>query len=671
MKKNILNTLLVGACLLTVTSCDLNDWNDGLDGFEGDKTPVDVQTIEYTLSDADYANIAANKTNIALAGEEHAGALKAVGTKHFFTEEITPQQYVPAYFKDTKFPYFTLDEGSAVKLTYNMATEMPEIISRIEAASTFELDETDYQQVWESEEKYVNSFTPSKKAESFMNSILKNRYDDAVEGAIAYVTYNQSEQEPVFGGAGEPDVPAFEMSSVLGSLTLNSEVKITGVVAAACARGFIVADNAGAVLVYFGAEYDQSLYKIGDQVKITGIVGAYNKGFQLNGTEATITVEGNMEYSYPEPFNFTGAELDKAVARTEDASCIFGQFTGTVKAGNFINVIVDGAETAQGSIYQATAEQKAMFEALNGKTALVKGYFMSISGGRYANFVPVSVKEQGTVGASLKAVAMPEIPMNEMNDVYEFDGNNWKQVNHSTTLDKADYDEMGQKFGNLSKPELYLPNYLKKTFPYAQKDHSFFVVYKYYANKETSIRCDKYVYDGAEWAQDLGIVEETAQFVNKKNVWVYDPSVVITLPSKSDIAKKYYQACVDWVAANVKDGKNYINAKYGNNEYYCGTNAYQGNIDIRPEKAVEQYPEGYEGMSDDEILALMKKRFETEVMPGALAMLHPDAAPVEGIDVIFTINFETYFGTGRGNETIKFKVVAPATFEFVECTWNK
>lgn len=671
MKKNIFNTLLIGACLLTVTSCDLNDWNNGLDGFEGDKAPVDVQSIEYTLTEADYANIAANKTNIALAGEEHINALKAVGTKHFFTEEITAKQYVPAYLKDTKFPYFTLDEGSAIKLTYNLATDMPEIITRIEAASSFEIEETDYQQVWDSTEKYVNCFTPSKKAETYMNSILKNRYDDAVKGAIAYVTYNQSEQEPVFGGAGDAEVPAYEMSSVLGSLTLNAEVNVTGVIAAVCARGFVVADNAGAVLVYFGSEYDQTLYKIGDQVKITGIVGAYNKGFQLKGTEATISVEGSMEYTYPTPFNFTAEELDKAVARTEDAAGIYGQFTGTVKADKFINVIVEGAQASQGSIYQATEEQKAAFAALNEQVATITGYFLSVSGGKYANFVPVSVKAANTVTANIKAVAMPEIPMTQMNNVYEFDGNNWKQVRFSTTLDKADYDEMGQKYGSLSKPELYIPNYLNKTFPYAQEGHNFYVVYKFYSNEKTTIRCDKYVYENAEWTQDLGIIEEKAQFVNKKNVWVYDPSVVITLASRTDLSKKYYQTCVDWIGANVQDGKKYINAKYGNNEYYCGTNAYQGNIDIRPSKAVEQYPEGYAGMSDDEIVALMKKRFETEVMPGALSVLHPDAAPVEGIDVIFTINFETYDGNGKNPETIKFKVVAPAKFEFVECTWNK
>ena len=44
-------------------------------------------------------------------------------------------------------------------------------------------------------------------------------------------------------------------------------------------------------------------------------------------------------------------------------------------------------------------------------------------------------------------------------------------------------------------------------------------------------------------------------------------------------------------------------------------------------------------MSDDEIVALEKKRFMNEVMPGALSKLHPDAVPVEGIEVTYTVNF--------------------------------
>ena len=53
MKKNILKSLFVGLSLLAFASCDLNSWNNDLDGFIGDPAAKDVKTIEYTLTDAE------------------------------------------------------------------------------------------------------------------------------------------------------------------------------------------------------------------------------------------------------------------------------------------------------------------------------------------------------------------------------------------------------------------------------------------------------------------------------------------------------------------------------------------------------------------------------------------------------------------------------------------
>ena len=109
-------------------------------------------------------------------------------------------------------------------------------------------------------------------------------------------------------------------------------------------------------------------------------------------------------------------------------------------------------------------------------------------------------------------------------------------------------------------------------------------------------------------------------------------------------------------------------SSYGNNEYYSGTSAYQGNVDLRPAKARDQYPAGYEGKSDDEIQKLMMDRFTQEVLPGALSALHPDAEPVEGIDVIYTVNFAVYTGS-TATYTVNYKVIGKGKFEFIECNW--
>ncbi len=74
-------------------------------------------------------------------------------------------------------------------------------------------------------------------------------------------------------------------------------------------------------------------------------------------------------------------------------------------------------------------------------------------------------------------------------------------------------------------------------------------------------------------------------------------------------------------------------------------------------------------MTDEEVVALEKQRFETEVLPAALAILHPDAVPVSGLEVLFTINFYYYDGTTKP-ATIIYEVTGPAQFTFKSCTWN-
>ena len=64
----------------------------------------------------------------------------------------------------------------------------------------------------------------------------------------------------------------------------------------------------------------------------------------------------------------------------------------------------------------------------------------------------------------------------------------------------------------------------------------------------------------------------------------------------------------------------------------------------------------------------MKTRFCKEVLPGALSTLHPDAVPVAGLDVIYSITFGVYDGA-NSTETVRSKVVGQGQFEFLDCTW--
>lgn len=678
MKKYIFNTLLLGGCAIAFTGCNDNSWNDHLDGFDGNQAITDVQSIDYTLTAADYSVIAGLTDNKALAGDTYSTALAAVGTQHYFNDEISARDYAPAFLASTSFPYFSLSDGSAVNLTYKTAMSLPEEIKAMAAAQEYVVSNADYQSVWGSDTDYTASFTPSHTPASALPSILKKAYPDAKSGDYAIVNYENSSIDPVFNQSGSTEPEEFILSNVIANVELDKTYKISGVVTAISANGFILTDESGSIFVFIGNTFDASQYKIGTQIVANAVIGAYNTGFQVVGSSSTFTIAGEQTYTYPTPEIFSASDLEAFVKRTENATAIYGQITGKVIiSGSNINIDL-GSSNAMGGIYYATEEIKS--QLVDGNQATVTGYFIAVAGSRYCNFVATKVE---SASASDRRGRMPQrvvaVPSTNENAVYYYNGSSWAPAANTSILNNSDYSLMGQKYNNLETPEIYLPTYLKKTFPYAQVDDSQFVVYKYYDGSGTSYRCDQYTYNGTEWLLNDGVVEETARFVRTGGKWMYDPNVIINLPAgkSQPMSTLVFQACVDWVYENIDrplgstsitSGIGYV-TKYGNNEYYSGTSAYQGNVDLRPSAAVGQYAAGYAGMSDEEIVDLMKKRFCEEVMPGALGSLYPNATPVDGLTVIYTVNFAAYDGTSTKTYTATFEVVGLHEFKFIECDW--
>ena len=674
MKQYIVKTLLAGAAVLALAACDDNSWNeDYLDGFT---TPdnTDVQTVEYTLTADDYKSIASNKTNQALAGDNLAAALAAVGTSGKFSRDITPEEYLPAFLSSTSFPYFALSNGSAVKVTYNVATDEPEELARMNAAASTTLTDDDYKTIYGSDENYANALSPSNGLNN-IPAILKAKYPDAEQGDYVVVNYNWSITDPVFGTV-VPDEPVtgFEMTSALDGIATGDVVTVRGYITGLCTRGYIVTDKSGSILNYIPSGFDPSAYPIGSQIEVTAPVSAYNKGWQLDGAniESETVTPATEAYTYPAPTVLDGAALDQVITRTDNELAQYVQFTGIVAVnGNNINIQVAGAETAQGSAYFALDGIKA--DLTDGAQVTVRGYVIAIAGTRYVN----TVVNEVVAGAAAAPRHVAAVASEGRTALYYFNGSNWSQPANATALSGAQCQEIaGYTTLTAAQADANLPIFLKVNFPYATEGTQRYVVYDEY---KTGYVARLYIFNGTEWAQNNNTETTTLQFVRNNGQWKADPSVVIVLPSgrNQELSMLYFQTCTDWVYENIDvplgstsitSGLGYVTS-FGNNEYYSGTSAYQGNVDLRADKAAAQYPDGYAGMTDAEIQALMKQRFETEVMPAALAIIHPDAMPMDGVQVTYTITFGTYDGA-NATETIRYEVTAPGTFTFLDCTWN-
>lgn len=679
MKHNIKSLLMAGGVALALASCSENSWNDlYLDGFEGGYNPTEVQSVNYTLTASDYARLADNRFNKALASRQGVSdALAAVKTQQYLNAEIPAEEYIPNLLKDSLFKYFALSDGSAINLTYREAGALPEIMKSLNGATEYIVSDEDYQNVYGSSDDYTAAFSPSHSAANNIPKILASAIDDAKEGQYVVVNYNNSDTDPVFGETPTPPTTEFTMSSVLtDDLQTGDDITVNGVVTAVCTVGIILSDNAGSILVY-GNGFPYSDYKVGDQVIANGTLGYYKNCLQINYSDNLQKV-GSQSYSYPQPVNLTPDMLLAAGQNNSPVLAVYGTMTGKVVIdGNYYNVYFGDRTDVRGSIYNATPEIKSLIS--DGVTYTMYGYFTQTStSGTYTNcnFVVtgVSKAESAPRRAHTRSVAVPSV---NQNAVYVFNGSKWEPADDDImVLNPQDYAEMGLTYGNFSgtQAQEYLPTYLKRCMPYAQADTERYVVYKYYANSVTTFACSLWSYNGSEWIDAIsqdGVQTVTNQFVRRDGKWALDPSIELTLPAgrNQPLSTWFFQACVDWVLANVPDGADYVTS-YGNNDYYTGASAYQGNIDLRPGSARNQNPTAYDGMTDDEIVALEKERFEKEVCPAVLGQLYPNLAPVGDFEPTVTIHFYTYNGASTSPAVIVCKAVAKGKFEFVSCDWN-
>ncbi|MBQ2958583.1 MAG: hypothetical protein IJE06_02795 [Alistipes sp.] len=402
MKNIIIRLCSVVAVALMGLGCQTDYFNDNyLPGYDNNGDITNVRELDITLTEDDYAAIAKNSANKAIAeaqGEEAVAALAAIGKSHFFASQEDAATYIPAWLAAG---YPTLDNGSLALITYTSALDVPADVVAMNAATEYTLTEDDYKAIWGSEEDYAAALTP--KTVNKLKNVLPIA-DDAREGEYVVVTYNYSAEEPVKEepetpvDPGQPEEPKY--TSVLGSAVLDDAVEIKGYVSAVSTQGPIITDATGSILLYKGTDL-----AIGDEVSVSGTISAYNKGFQIAASTATVEKTGTTTVTYPTPIELDGPAMEALLtSRTDNDYAQFVKFTGTPSVGNYINIIMEGTEAAQGSIYGATDEVKAMFT--DGEEATIYGYFCSISSGKYINVVVVSVDEAPAIGGGSE----PEAP---------------------------------------------------------------------------------------------------------------------------------------------------------------------------------------------------------------------------------------------------------------------
>ena len=460
------------ASALILASCENFYIDQNLGG--SDYNPTDVRTIDYTLTDADYASIVSNKDNVALALAECPvdtltgaitdsaayNAFLQIATDLAFNKQAPADLYVPA-FLTAKFPQ--LSKGSLFNITYKNCEGAPEYLTTFASTTKYTLSTADYETIWGEGKGGIYYLTPATMMG--LTSVLPA---EAEEGAILAVVYDYKDTEPSFGGGNSDDAPKgfFDGTAESRGFYTTSEA------IAAVDAGNIVKDDSikvgGIISRWFKKSSKFDTYHSVSFFVMDPVTGQEHE-FEFYNCY-TLNKDSFETFEYTDEMN--AICIDRAGREFHLGDTVVGAGKYTIYNGTH-ELNTNCYLTEWRPVAAASAAPKKAAAAANGKKTVLYQY----TEGKWKAYK----NDAATV------VALPE-------DVYSAVGYNYL----------------------LAKNKNVLTTFLAQEYPYAQAGKAYTVVYV--ATSEGAYNAIEFVYDGATFVENLGISLATTTF-SLSDVW--------------------------------------------------------------------------------------------------------------------------------------------------------
>ena len=176
------------------------------------------------------------------------------------------------------------------------------------------------------------------------------------------------------------------ISTVLEATDLSDRFLVKGTVVAVSQVSFLVQDETGLILAYYGNEFPQDL-EVGDVVYLRGYAYDYS-GIRQIGKNVGYTKTGEkVDVSYPEPITLDASSFDELLDSTEIK---FVKLTATLHvSGNYYNLAVEGSSNNGSIVYPTDAN----LSLADGATVSLTGYYLYTSGSetKYISFIATSL----------------------------------------------------------------------------------------------------------------------------------------------------------------------------------------------------------------------------------------------------------------------------------------
>ena len=174
----------------------------------------------------------------------------------------------------------------------------------------------------------------------------------------------------------------------INTVTVNNSYYVKGIVAAKHDKGFVLADDTGAIYVH---DYGNCNAAIGDYASIKGVVSSYNGALQFTYSSST-HVYNKLEDTTDKPKLASAIDLTSSIA---DSFKTVGESVSLNKLYKWTTTVgtLNGYKTFNVSGSTTTIEaQYTTFDVKEGTTYEVEGYFTGYdTSHNYANFIFTSV----------------------------------------------------------------------------------------------------------------------------------------------------------------------------------------------------------------------------------------------------------------------------------------
>lgn len=605
--KTLKNIFAVLLSLVILYSCNpLEDTYAELD-LEEEQSGKDAGvTITYTLTADDYGTLA----GIIEMGGTAADTINAefVEDNEAFSTDIPAKDYLEVYVND-QYPQF--NQGAAVQISYNFFNaDIPDYDAYLDGLE-YEVRNVDYNTLDGGFPAPYEAFPGNIEPSTVLPDILSSSVQDPSDGDIYFVEFNVAEETTV------PDPDA------LFKIVESEDVS-----------GFTVVD------ITFGEDEYQDLVdyiqeSLGDDwIDSFGTLDFfYGSNSFFGNFDARVDEDNNGSSNNRKNWiadnNLDDDIFEGSTTYTEDSTRVEARILeGVLK---YLSLTYPTASVDDNTVYNVTYDV----------------FYGDMGNG----FVTLTYNNQFIPSGDFDVI---ELTTETQGVYYTYDGG-WEPTEGVIYLNASDYDAMGDpgrfnNFSSSSAPGDYIPEFLMDNSSFPQEGDAQIVVYRYF-DGSTSTLAETYTFTDGEWAGSF-IVEKTDQFVNDGTEFIFDPSVVIFMSSDD------YQAIVDVVNGTNPDLVN----SFGTGEDLYGADAFFENFDIRTSSKTGQAD--YESLSTSEQEALAIQR-AGEGVGVFLEASFSDQSPVEGVDVFYTVNFDTFDGSDA-SWVIVYQLVSQGTFTLIE-----